>query len=146
MSKYCMVKAKAPFRSGLRRLTAADLNLPVKEIEVEEKKDEKLEEVKVVEPEIQETVVETESETQETTKEVSANETQEEVIYLKDCKEFTSNNVKLLAVNNIETTEQLQTYMETNGDLEALDKIGAVRAESIVKEYNTWKTNQNDQN
>ena len=127
---YKVVKAKAPFRNGIFQAgKAAVKKEQAKPVEVKKE---------VAEPVVEEKVKET---VEEPIEEPVVEEVKE--IKLADCEEFSEKSVEYLAVNNINTIQELKDYLaNNNGDLTLLAKIGKKYAAVILEELTKWETNK----
>lgn len=128
-----LVKAKAPFRYGIKILSAADLHIPVTEKPASEEA-----QVNIPETENPSIVPEEIPEAIPTKPEVEA--------VLLENAGFSAASVRNLNANDIETVEQLEVYLQTGATLEALEKIGVKSAKTITEELDSWKVKTSVQN
>lgn len=160
MTQYRNPKARPPFRVGLSRMEVCKrLGVPLPTPKVEEPKEEQKEEVSAVveEPttEVQEEqVVEevtTETPAEPVVEEPVAEEpsVEEEVVTDAvvetpvDELEISKKQIEMLKSNNLNTIEELVTFVEAGNDLEDLPKIGQAAKKSILEGLEAWQNAQN---
>ena len=147
MTQYRNTKAGPSFRAGLSRMEVCKrLGVPLPTPKVEEPKEEQKEEVVEVaveetpavqeEPVVEEPVAEEPSVEEEVVTDAVIETPVDEL-------EISKKQIEMLKSNDINTIEELVTFVEAGNDLEDLPKIGQAAKKSILEGLEAWQNAQN---